>query len=69
MVAQGSPRATEERDDGWRYFALILQRLPTAIEALSTSSHFRGAMPFKGQVHFDITLLKCRIDFDALEKG
>jgi hypothetical protein len=39
----------------------------TVAEASSTSSHFRGATPFKVQVNFDIPLFEGQIDADALE--
>jgi hypothetical protein len=38
------------------------------MEAPSTNSHFRGVMPFKVQVNFDIPLFEGQIDVDALEK-
>jgi hypothetical protein len=37
-------------------------------ETSSTSSHFKGATPFKVQVNFDIPLFEGRIDSYALEK-
>jgi hypothetical protein len=50
-------------------FTQILRRLlMVAIEASSTSNHFRGATPFKVQVNFDIPLFEGQIDADALEK-
>jgi hypothetical protein len=50
-------------------FTQILRRLPIAsTEASSTSNHFRGAIPFKVQVNFDILLFEGQIDADALEK-
>jgi hypothetical protein len=36
----------------------ILRRLPTMMTTPSTSSHFRGATPFKVQVNFDIHLIE-----------
>jgi hypothetical protein len=49
-------------------FAQILRRISTTMEGPSTKSHFRGVIPFKVQVKFDIPLFECQIDVDALEK-
>ena len=49
-------------------FTHILRRMPTAADAPSTSSHSRGATPFKVQVNFDIPLFEGKIDANALEK-
>jgi hypothetical protein len=40
----------------------------TTGERPTTSSHFRGATPFKVQFNFDIPLFEGQIDVDALEK-
>jgi hypothetical protein len=37
-------------------------------EASSKKNHFRGMIPFKVEVNFDIPLFKRHIDADALEK-
>ena len=48
-------------------FAHILQRLP--IGGVSTSSsHSRGATPFKVQVNFDIPIFEGLIDADIVDK-
>ena len=47
-------------------FAQILQRLPTG-SASASSSHFRGATPFKVQVNFDIPIFEGQIDVDAID--
>jgi hypothetical protein len=49
-------------------FNQILQRLSETMEEPLTSNHFRGVMPFKVQVKFDIPLFEVHIDVDALEK-
>jgi hypothetical protein len=49
-------------------FSHILQRLPIASAASSSSSHFGGTSPFKVQVNFDIPICEGQIDADALDK-
>jgi hypothetical protein len=49
-------------------FAHILQRLPIATSASSSSGHFVGTSPFKVQVNFDIPIFEGQIDADAKEK-
>jgi hypothetical protein len=49
-------------------FAHILQCLPIATCASSSSDHFGGTSPFKVQFNFDIPIFKGQIDVDALEK-
>jgi hypothetical protein len=49
-------------------FTQILQWLPTAMEAPSTSGHFGGVTPFKVQVKFYIPLFESQIDVYTLEK-
>jgi hypothetical protein len=49
-------------------FAHILQRLPIASGASSSSNHFGGTSPFKVQVNFDIPVFEGQIDADALDK-
>ena len=48
-------------------FTQILQRLPTG-GASASSSHSRGATPFKVQVNFDIPIFDGRIDADTVDK-
>ena len=57
---------TEGRNDG--EFFPILQRLPIALGASSSSGHFGGTSPFKVQVNFDIPVFEGQIDVEALEK-
>jgi hypothetical protein len=49
-------------------FSHILQRLPIASVASSSSDHFGGTSPFKVQVNFDIPVFEGQIDAKALEK-
>jgi hypothetical protein len=49
-------------------FSHILQRLPIASGASSSSDHFGGTSPFKVQVNFDIPVFEGQIDADALDK-
>jgi hypothetical protein len=56
------------RDEMMENFAHILQCLPIATSASSSSNHFGGTSPFKVQVNFDIPIFEGRIDADALEK-
>jgi hypothetical protein len=49
-------------------FSHILQCLPIASDASSSSSHFGGTSPFKVQVNFDIPVFEGQIDADALDK-
>ena len=48
-------------------FAQILQRLPIG-SASASSSHSRGATPFKVQVNFDIPIFEGQIDADAVDR-
>ena len=48
-------------------FVQILQRLPTG-GASASSSHSRGATPFKVQVNFDIPIFEGQIDADAVDR-
>jgi hypothetical protein len=57
-----------QRNEMMDNFAQILQRMPTAANAPSTSSHFGDTTPFKVQVNFDIPLFEGQIDADALDK-
>jgi hypothetical protein len=59
---------TQQRDKMMENFSHILQRLPIASEASSSSSHFGGTSPFKVQVNFDILVFEGQIDADALDK-
>jgi hypothetical protein len=47
---------TQQRDEMMEIFSHILQCLPIASGASSSSSHFGGTSPFKVQVNFDIPL-------------
>ena len=49
-------------------FSHILQRLPIASGASSSSDHFGGTSPFKVQVNFDIPVFEGQIDAEALDK-
>ena len=57
-----------QRDEMMENFSHILQRLPIATSASSSSSHFGGTSPFKVQVNFDILVFEGQIDAEALEK-
>jgi hypothetical protein len=57
-----------QRDEMMDNFAHILQRLPIATGASSSSDHFGGTSPFKVQVNFDIPIFEGQINVDALEK-
>ena len=46
-------------------FVQILQRLPTG-NASASSSHSRGATPFKVQVNFDIPIFEVQIDANVV---
>jgi hypothetical protein len=59
---------TRQRDEMMENFAHILQRLPIASGASSSSGHFGGTSPFKVQVNFDIPVFEGQIDAEALEK-
>ena len=48
-------------------FSQILQRLPTG-SASASSSHSRGATPFKVQVNLNIHIFDGRIDADAIDR-
>jgi hypothetical protein len=49
-------------------FSHILQHLPIASGASSSSSHFEGTSPFKVQVNFYIPVFEGQIDAEFLEK-
>jgi hypothetical protein len=49
-------------------FSHILQCLPIATDASSSSRHFGGTSPFKVQVNFDIPVFEGQINVKALEK-
>ena len=57
-----------QRDEMMENFAHILQCLPIASSASSSSGHFGGTSPFKVQVNFDILVFEGQIDAEALEK-
>jgi hypothetical protein len=59
---------TRQRDEMMENFSHILQRLPIASGASSSSDHFGGTSPFKVQVNFDISVFEGQIDADALDK-
>jgi hypothetical protein len=59
---------TRQRDKMMVNFSHILQRLPIASCASSSSSHFGGTSPFKVQVNFDIPIFEGQIDAEALDK-
>jgi hypothetical protein len=49
---------TRQRDEIMENFAHILQRLLITAGASSSSGHFRGTLPFKVQVNFDIPIFE-----------
>jgi hypothetical protein len=59
---------TRQRDEMMKNFSHILQRLPIATDASSSSNHYGGTSPFKVQVNFDILVFEGQIYADALEK-
>jgi hypothetical protein len=59
---------TRQRDEMMENFSHILQRLPIATGASSSSGHFGGTSPFKVQVNFDIPVFEGQIDAEALDK-
>jgi hypothetical protein len=59
---------TRQRDKMMENFPHILQRLPIASGASSSSGHVGGTSPFKVQVNFDIPIFEGQIDADALDK-
>jgi hypothetical protein len=59
---------TRQRDEMMENFSHILQCLPIASGASSSSGHFGGTSPFKVQVNFDIPIFEGQIDADALDK-
>jgi hypothetical protein len=59
---------TRQRDEMMENFDHILQCLPIASGASSSSSHFAGTSPFKVQANFDIPVFEGQIDAEALEK-
>jgi hypothetical protein len=59
---------TRQRDEMMENFSHILQHLPIASGASSSSNHFGGTSPFKVQVNFDIPVFEGQIDADALDK-
>ena len=66
LLLEKSP--TRQRDKMMENFSHILQRLPIASGASSSSNHFGGTSPFKVQVNFDIPVFEGQIDADALDK-
>jgi hypothetical protein len=52
---------TRQRDEMMENFSHILQRLPIASGASSSSDHFGGTSPFKVQVNFDIPVFEGQI--------
>jgi hypothetical protein len=59
---------TRQRDEMMENFSHILQCLPIASGASSSSDHFGGTSPFKVQVNFGIPVFEGQIDADALDK-
>jgi hypothetical protein len=59
---------TRQRDEMMENFSHILQRLPIATGAYSSSGHFGGMLSFKVQVNFDIHVFEGQIDEEALDK-
>jgi hypothetical protein len=59
---------TRQRDEMMENFSHILQCLPIATGASSSSDHFGGTSPFKVQVNFDILVFEGQIDAEALDK-
>jgi hypothetical protein len=59
---------TRQRDEMMENFSHILQHLPIASGASSSSSHFGGTSPFKVQVNFDIPIFEGQLDANALDK-
>jgi len=57
-----------QRDEMMEKFSHILQHLPIASGAYSSSRHFGGTLPFKVQVNFDIPVFEGQIDANALDK-
>jgi hypothetical protein len=58
----------QQRDEMMDNFSHILQCLPIASVASSSSEHFGGTLPFKVQVNFDIPIFEGQIDANALDK-
>jgi hypothetical protein len=59
---------TRQRDEMMENFSHILQHLPIATGASSSSGHFRGTSPFTVEVNFDIPVFEGHIDVEALDK-
>jgi hypothetical protein len=57
-----------QRDEMMENFSHILQRLPIATCASSSSDHFGSTSPFKVHVNFDIPVFEGQIDAKALDK-
>jgi hypothetical protein len=57
-----------QRDEMMENFSHILQHLPIATSASSSSDHFGGTSPFKVKVNFDIPVFEGQIDVEALDK-
>jgi hypothetical protein len=55
----------QQRDEMMENFSHILQHLPIATGASSSSNHFGGTSPFKVQVNFDIPIFEGQIDAEA----
>jgi hypothetical protein len=59
---------TQQRDEMMENFSHILQCLPIATGASSSSDHFGSTSPFKVQVNFDTHVFEEQIDAEALDK-
>ena len=59
---------TRQRDEMMENFSHILQRLPIASGASSSSDHFGGTSPFKVLVNFDIPVFEGQIDANVVDK-
>jgi hypothetical protein len=59
---------SRERDEMMENYFHILQCLLITTGAYSSRNHFRGTLPFKVQVNFDIPIFEVQIDAYALEK-
>ena len=64
LLEEALERQRNEMKDS---FVQILQWMPAAASASSTSSRFGDANPFKVQVNFDIPLFEGNIDADTLD--
>jgi hypothetical protein len=59
---------TQQRDEMMENFSHILQCLPIASGASSSSNHFGCTSHFNVEVNFDIPVFEGQIDVDALDK-